>query len=59
VIEPDSARFFNMRNNMIKAERRVLKELGFCVHIQVDAVRCRALHGLWRRNTRSAVRPFH
>jgi len=26
--------YINLKNNIIKAERRVLKELGFCVHIK-------------------------
>lgn len=26
--------YFNMKNNIIKAERRILKELGFCVHVK-------------------------
>jgi len=26
--------YINLKNNVIKAERRVLKELGFCVHIK-------------------------
>lgn len=26
--------YVNLKNQVIKAERRVLKELGFCVHVQ-------------------------
>lgn len=26
--------YFNIKNNVIKAERRILKELGFCVHVK-------------------------
>lgn len=27
-------KYLNMKNQVIKAERRVLKELGFCVHVK-------------------------
>eukprot|EP00794_Sanderia_malayensis_P015021 gene15021-16571_t len=30
-----SSAYFSMKNSVIKAERRVLKELGFCVHVKV------------------------
>jgi len=26
--------YINLKNQVIKAERRVLKELGFCVHVK-------------------------
>lgn len=26
--------YVTLKNNVIKAERRVLKELGFCVHVK-------------------------
>ena len=26
--------YYNTKNQVIKAERRILKELGFCVHIK-------------------------
>jgi hypothetical protein len=26
--------YVNLKNQIIKAERRVLKELGFCVHVK-------------------------
>ena len=29
-----TSEYFEMKNNVIKAERRVLKELGFCVHVK-------------------------
>lgn len=29
-----STAYFNIKNNVIKAERRILKELGFCVHVK-------------------------
>ncbi|XP_043917808.1 cyclin-L1-like isoform X1 [Protopterus annectens] len=31
---PLDASYINLKNQVIKAERRVLKELGFCVHVQ-------------------------
>lgn len=33
-MEYNSNHYFSMKNNVIKAERRILKELGFCVHVK-------------------------
>jgi len=30
----NGTKYFNAKNNVIKAERRILKELGFCVHVR-------------------------
>eukprot|EP00730_Choanoeca_flexa_P003523 TRINITY_DN11434_c0_g1_i10.p1 TRINITY_DN11434_c0_g1~~TRINITY_DN11434_c0_g1_i10.p1 ORF type:complete len:152 (+),score=5.28 TRINITY_DN11434_c0_g1_i10:57-512(+) len=32
-VMPGSDSYFTIKNDIIKAERRVLKELGFCVHL--------------------------
>lgn len=34
LLDLESDRFFETKNRTIKAERRVLKELGFCVHVK-------------------------
>lgn len=33
-MEYNSNHYFNLKNSVIKAERRILKELGFCVHVR-------------------------
>ena len=48
--------YINLKNQVIKAERRVLKELGFCVHVKhphkvctltnASFLTCKTLYGL-------------